>query len=174
MTRIFGLLLFQCKTVVFYYLAVKMATCTVINCSNSSGRRSEGDKGEVKFASFPKDQKLFRTWLTRCARKDSKSVEPSSNIVRTCGSAQCILRIATSLIPVNGRRWEQLPHNNEVSWPSSSVILKKDESIDKKVTWTLARTRVWICIRWLNCRLTEEAAERRARQQVLQHSQSRR
>ena len=173
MTQIFGLLLFQCKTVVFNYLAVKMATCTVINCSNSSGRRSKGDKGEVKFVSFPKDQKLFRTWLTRCYRKDSKSVEPSSNIVRTCGSAQCILRIATSLIPVNGKMGF-LPHNNGVSWQSSSFILKKDESIDKKVTWTLARTRVWIFIRWLNCRLTEEAAERRARQQVLQHSQSRR
>ena len=47
------------------------------------------------------------------------------------------------------------------------VILKKYESIDKKVAWMLARTRVWIRIRWLNRRLTEEAAERRARQQVL-------
>ena len=54
------------------------------------------------------------------------------------------------------------------------AILKKNKSIDRKVAWTLARTRVWIRIRWLNRRLTEEAAERLARQQVIQHSRSHR
>ena len=33
----------------------------------------------MKFVSFPKDRKLFSTWLNRCNRKDLKCVEPSSN-----------------------------------------------------------------------------------------------
>ena len=87
-----------------------MVTCAVINCSNSSGSRSEGGEGEkVKFVSFPKDEKLFRTWLNRCARKDLKDVEPSSNRganLRICAvhfkdsdltdSCQCKLKMGIS------------------------------------------------------------------------------
>ena len=49
------------------------------------------------------------------------------------------------------------------------AILKKDESIKRKVARVLVRTRIWIRLRWLNRGLGEESARRRAKQQVVQH-----
>ena len=52
------------------------------------------------------------------------------------------------------------------------AVLLKDGRLHRTVARTLVRTRIWIRIRWLNRGLTAAAAERRANQQVKQHSAS--